>query len=250
MATAQQFKPWQQIGGSMESFEKEEYDSVREEPKDKGLSFGTVIFDSKPMTGPTSAPDHGGHTIKPDALMNAAWDTLYRPEVAKVTAHAATEVGGAVGSLIIQDFLGLQGKKAEGGHGSHHTTENNAKKQRENEIKAWIQSRIQEQQRDQQAVRAQDQQKVQEVLIKTGLSVQEVMGDNKGGANQSYEGVLTINAIFFAVAKRAKNAAQAVRNTIAPPRGKAKAGQSLQMHSGAQEGQSLVSSSGAVTSAG
>jgi hypothetical protein len=247
MATAQQFKPWQQIGGSMESFEKEEYDSVREEPKDKGLSFGTVIFDSKPMTGPTSAPDHGGHTIKPDALMNAAWDTLYKPDLAKTTVHAAVEVSGDLGSLVFQDVLGLQGKKSEG---NHHKAENNAKKQRENEIKAWIQSRIHEQAQDQQSVRAQDQQKVQEILIKTGLSVQEVIGDNKGGANQSYEGVLTINAIFFAVAKRAKNAAQAVRNTIAPPRGKAKAGQSLQMHSGAQEGQSLVSSSGAVTSAG
>ena len=83
--------------------------------------------------------------------------------------------------------------------------------------------------------------KVEQTMVRMGVAAQEVM---------THEGSVTIANIFWVAVEKTKHHVRKAANKLGAGRGKSKNGQKLDMNLSAQEGQSMVSSSGAIASAG
>jgi hypothetical protein len=253
MATMMQNPRVRPIGGDMEYREDTFEMESRSEYRDEARGFeGSISFSAfSKMTEPDSKPDHGGVAIG-GALKSTVniIDVIPTEKVLKSTVGAAREVGGDVKSLFFEDIFGV-GQKSEKSGADHKggkpdkNAENKMKiEQNKMRIKEWQMAYQQEVSQS----KISEQQKLQQLLMRSEVTMADVVGTQDKGNNVSNENAVSVYSIFLAVNRKAKAMAQAVKKSIPAPRGKAKPGTSLTTNNSAQEGQSQTAN--AIASAG
>ncbi len=214
------------------------------------FTFNTVSVYENTLTQPDR--DHGFNEQKTktasDGLVDITFnklDTMISAvdPVAKTVGSAVVETSDAIFDIFKQ--IGGVGeyaaKPAPTKETSHKKADEEKKKQ---ELKMRIQQFQMQAQSEKQAAQISQRAKVENTMARLGISQQEVQMKAASG-NMNYEGAVTISNIFWVAANRMRRAAK----KMMPAAGRGKSN-GLQLNSSAQEGQSLVSSSGSIASAG
>ncbi len=186
-----------------------------------------------------------GHLPLPDAfgaaeaVMNKV-DPLFN--VATKAASEVTEVGDAIWDLFKQVGGAAEYKPKS----ADKKADKGKEQQKIQELKMRIREFQVQSQESKQMAKASEQNKIANTMARLNVSQQEIaMTVNK--SNMNFEGSVTISNIFWVALNKVKQ--QAKRAVRMPNSGKGK-GNGLTMNLSAQEGQSMVSSSGSIASAG
>jgi hypothetical protein len=251
MATMTHQQRVRPIGGDIDiredSYEMESRSEYREEVR----SFeGSISFSGiSKISEPDSTTDHSGIDIS-GALKGTInlVDGLHTEKLAQATVGAFTETTGAVGSLW-SDYIMLKSEsKSSGEHKGGKPDKNTENKMKIEQNKMRIKEWQMAYQQEVSQMKISEQQKLQQLLMRTEVTMADVVGTNDKGNNVSNEKSVSVYTIFLAAGKKAKAMAQAVKKSIPAPRGKAKVGTAMATNNNAQEGQSQTAN--AIASAG
>lgn len=163
----------------------------------------------------------------------------------KAVTELSKETGSALFDLVRENIL-LTATPSQGGSKEHGTAEEEAAKVKKLADFQEAESHKARILNAEQTAQSLKQNQVQKTMARLGVNIQELV--TKGISNLNFEGALTIANVTFATLARKWEETKAKFKQSAPvAKGK---GVDLTMHSGAQEGQSSVSSAGAVRGAG
>lgn len=228
------------IGGSFEDDDDYETRPSRsEQPQQKTegtLFFGaanTVQVIENTTTQADSHAGSNGATKVVDSLSSAfdVFNKIDKP--AEAVAESVQEVGGAIWDLFKNDVVGAREKPPAN---PQKAAEAERKKK---ELVMFIKQQQNQQQMDRYAAINAKKAEVARTMERMGVSTHEVV---KTSTTE-----ISVSSVFWVALVKAK---EKIFKKKMPSSGKGKAPQGLQLNSSAQEGQSLVSSSGSIASAG
>ena len=197
------------------------------------------------QTEPVSLPDVGGK-VAHGAMEGMQFIMAATPDI-KLVTNTVKETTGAVGDLLMKDVLNMQDLFGSGSAKKEHS--NPADDVKKEQAKAKIREIMAQYEQDKMRIEVQKQEEAQKAMERMGVTHQDILATKGAQSNVNYEGYLTIaNVILADLSKSWAKVKQMLSQSISSS-AKGKSGD-LSMHSGAQEGQSMVSSSGSIASAG
>ncbi len=224
--------------GSLE-FKRKDDDQILKQVQDDKVNRNDSI-PSESM----SLPDVGGKAAH-GALEGMQFILSATPDI-KLVTNTVKETTGAVGELITKNILNMD---SIFGNSAKKESSNPADEAKKAEAKARIREIMAQYEHDKMRLEMKKQEEAQKTMDRLGVTHQDILATKGARSNVNYEGYLTLaNVVLADMAKGWAKIKQMMSQGISSS---AKGKKSdLSMHSGAQEGQSMVSSSGSIVSAG